>query len=158
MEIGTEQLCKFGCSKNRCQDGIRHARYLLGEKPFVVKGKRSTIMQREPSGNNAHLVPVKGQREVRGLDRKRFRLQWNYERHNSGPMRRAEQRLSDRGGLLQCPYRIQALAGSNLGRAWAWLLCWVGFWICSTHSVLQLNILLETRVLRYLIRAFTGLL
>lgn len=40
MEIGTEQLCKFGCSKNRCQDGIRHARYLLGEKPFVDKREK----------------------------------------------------------------------------------------------------------------------
>lgn len=38
MEPRREQVYKTGFSKNRCQDRITHARYLLGDKAFVGKG------------------------------------------------------------------------------------------------------------------------
>lgn len=71
------RLFKFGSSKNRCQDRIRHGTYLLREKAFADKGKGCRL-GRESFQKTTYVWPLWKDRGRKGnAARKRLRLQWN---------------------------------------------------------------------------------
>lgn len=68
-----QPVCLGGLPRNRCQNGTRRARDLLGEMPVKDKRERSRKRQREDSDWNKNLTAVK-ERWEEGLVKNGLRL------------------------------------------------------------------------------------